>query len=282
LLPVQEEKLEETITALSGTATPWLLGIFFTLGSVVFFAALKNWREMKRSPYFFQRLQAGKRLQTYLSASFVLFLVAMGISAYSWQAPVDETVRMAILPNSKPVPQEEIVALPELIESVDAETADSYALESLDTSQLISVIDQPFVAPKLSLPSEYDQFESEIDLSSDTNLGALSFSTEVTDEYEAVSPRQIFAEGFYTLYATFTYEGMADGMVWAWVWRLDGDVLEGGNEEWVYGDEGPGYIFFAPEEGFEAGRYSLDVWVNGELMAQSAVVMNSASVSANN
>ncbi len=274
--------MEETITALSGTATPWLLGIFFTLGSVVFFAALKNWREMKRSPYFFQRLQAGKRLQTYLSASFVLFLVAMGISAYSWQAPVDETVRMAILPNSKPVPQEEIVALPELIESVDAEAADSYALESLDTSQLISVIDQPFVAPKLSLPSEYDQFESEIDLSSDTNLGTLSFSTEVTDEYEAVSPRQIFAEGFYTLYATFTYEGMADGMVWAWVWRLDGDVLEGGNEEWVYGDEGPGYIFFAPEEGFEAGRYSLDVWVNGELMAQSAVVMNSASVSANN
>ena len=54
---------------------------------------------------------------------------------------------------------------------------------------------------------------------SDTNLGTLSFSTEVTDEYEAVSPRQIFAEGFYTLYATFRYEGMEDGMVWSWVWR---------------------------------------------------------------
>jgi hypothetical protein len=279
-MPVQEEKLEETLTALAGTATPWLLGIFFALGSAVFFAALKNWREMKRSPYFFQRLQAGKRLQTYLSASFVLFLISMGVGAYSWQTPVDTTVRMAILPNSKPVLQTEEST--SLLERVDDAAADSYALESLDTTALISVIDQPFVATQLTLPSEYDRFEPQAELNSDTNLGTLSFSTEVTDDYEAVSPRQIFAEGFYTLYATFSYEGMEDGMVWAWVWRLDGAVVEGGNEVWAYGDEGPGYIYFAPEEGFDSGRYSLDVWVNGELMAQSAVVMNSASVSANN
>ena len=95
--------MEETLAALSGTATPWLLGIFFTLGLIVFLAAVKNWREMKRSPYFFQRLQAGKRLQTYLSASFVLFVVSMGVGAYSWQAPADTTVRMAVLPNSKPM-----------------------------------------------------------------------------------------------------------------------------------------------------------------------------------
>ena len=35
-------------------------------------------------------------------------------------------------------------------------------------------------------------------------------------------PRQLFAEGFYTLYATFDYEGLEDGMVWSWVWRHDG------------------------------------------------------------
>lgn len=275
--------MEETLAALSGTATPWLLGIFFTLGLIVFLAAVKNWREMKRSPYFFQRLQAGKRLQTYLSASFVLFVVAMGVGAYSWQAPADTTVRMAVLPNSKPMPEAEAVAasLPGIVEAVDANTSDTYALESLDT-QLISVIDQPFVAPKLTLPSQYNQIEPQVALNEDTNLGTLSFSTEVTDDYDAVSPRQIFAEGFYTLYATFSYEGMEDGMVWSWVWRHDGEIVEGGNEEWAYGDEGPGYIYLAPEEGFQAGRYALDIWVNDELMAQSAVVMNSASVSANN
>ena len=66
------------------------------------------------------------------------------------------------------------------------------------------------------------------------------------------------------------------------MWRRDGDVVEGGNEVWAYGQEGPGYIFFSPEEGFQAGQYSLDVWVNGELMAQSTAVMNNASISANN
>ena len=58
--------MEELLTSFSGTITPWLLGTFVTLSLIALFAAVKNWREMKRSPYFFQRLQAGKRLQTYL------------------------------------------------------------------------------------------------------------------------------------------------------------------------------------------------------------------------
>ena len=264
------------------------MGTFFTLGLVASLAASKSWRDMKRSPYFFQRLQAGKRLQTYLTASFALFLVTMAVGVYSWQVPEDTTVRKAILSYSKPIAEPaEYVELPSMLEVVEeseaAGTTAEFPLESpLLSDQLINIADQPLVAAKIDLPGAYDQFEPTVALDADSNLGTLSFSTNVTDEYEAVEPRTIFAEGFYTLYATFDYEGLEDGMVWSWVWRHDGEVVEGGNEVWAYGQEGPGYIFFSPEEGFQAGRYSLDIWVNGELMTQSTAVMNSASVSANN
>ena len=267
------------------------MGTFFALGLVASIVAGKNWREMKRSPYFFQRLQAGKRLQTYSSASLALFVIMMIVGFYSWQAPADTTVRSAIISNSKPIPEvEEIEEAPAVVEAVDESISTADALpfgadegDAPETNtQLITVADQPLVAEKITLPESYNRLESQVALNEESNLGTLSFSTEVSDEYEAVEPRQLFAEGFYTLYATFDYEALDDGMVWSWVWRRDGDVVEGGNEVWAYGQEGPGYIFFSPEEGFQAGQYSLDVWVNGELMAQSTAVMNNASISANN
>ena len=256
------------------------------LGLVASIAAGKSWREMKRSPYFFQRLQAGKRLQTYSSASLALFVITMAVGFYSWQEPADTTVRSAIISNSKPVPEiAEEVESPSIVEAVDESisTEAGFPLASDEvTNQLIAVADQPLIAAKIALPEDYDRFESQVALNDESNLGTLDFSTDVTEEYEAVDARQLFAEGTYTLYATFDYEGLDDGMVWSWIWRRDGEILEGGNEVWVYGQEGPGYIFFNPEEGFQAGQYSLDIWVNGELMAQSAVVMNNASISANN
>jgi len=282
--------LEEILANLSGTVSPWLMGTFFTLGLVASLAATKSWREMKRSPYFFQRLQAGKRLQTYLTASFALFFITMIVGFYSWQEPVDSSVRSAIISNSKPIPEIEEVE-EEAFPSIDETIVDeSISTEDRDialglaepNSQLITVLEQPLVATQLTLPETYDRLSPEAELQDNSNLGTLTFSTEVTDEYDAVDPRQIFAEGFYTLYATFDYEGLEDGMVWSWVWRHNGNVVEGGNEVWAYGQEGPGYIFFNPEEGFQAGQYSLDVWVNGELMAQSSAVMNNASISANN
>ncbi|UCC53330.1 MAG: hypothetical protein JSV68_05045 [Anaerolineaceae bacterium] len=277
--------MENILTSFSGTITPWLLGTFLTLSLIALFAAIINWREMKRSPYFFQRLQAGKRLQTYLSTSALLFLITMGVTGYAWQTPQDQTPRMAILTHSKASSAEQEVAnLSSLVETVEEEAATSaFQLEDTENpGQLIAVADQPFAAAYGSLPEEYDQFTPTAELNENSDLGVLTFSTDVTENYEAINPREIFAEGFYTLYATFSYDGLSDGMVWSWVWRHNGELLEGGNEVWQYGEEGPGYIYLNPEEGFDAGRYSLEVWVNGELMTQSSAVMNSVGVSTNN
>lgn len=226
---------------------------------------------MKRSPYFFMRQQAEKRLQTYMSTSLVLLFLTVGVAAYAWQAPADNISRVALLANAKP-PTQDVVKLMQ----DSPETADSVELVESLAAQATETV----VSSKPTLPEDFDKFEPTADLSENTELGSLLFSTEVTERYEPVDPNDIFAEGFYTIYATFEYEAMADGMEWAWVWRRNGEVLEGGNELWAYGEDGPGYIYLSPEEGFQNGEYTLDVWVNEELLTRSGVTINTAAAAA--
>lgn len=271
----------------SETIIPWLLGMLLLLSFLALLVAMKAWRDSKRSPYFFMRRQAGKRLQSYLSMSFVLMLLAAAVGTYGWQTPEDMTLRTAILSNSKPVQADvqEMIAQAEAereAAAAEAETETAASTERVSTSLTDLLLDGTAANRPPALPPQFDQFEPTVELAETTELGEVALSTEVTDDYTAVNPSRIFAEGSYTLYATFSYEEMADGMAWAWVWWHNGEVVDGGNELWQYGDSGPGYIYLNPEEGFGEGQYSLEIWVNGELLGQAAATMNNAAISAGN
>ncbi|WP_420641346.1 hypothetical protein [Candidatus Leptofilum sp.] len=239
---------------------------------------------MKRSPYFFMRLQAEKRLQTYSFASLGLLAAATLFAFYALRPPVDNTPLVAVLTNAKPV-SEEVAAL-----AIQDRTAVEFTPETAVTSQIISTSnDQLFltdpdslVQARLELPEQFDRFDPKVELDEATALGDISFSTKINDDYEAVDATNIFAVGSYTVYATFSYDGMADGMVWSWVWRHDGEVVAGGNEYWEHGTDGPGYIFYNPEEGFRAGEYTLEVWVNGEQLTRSNLRMTGSALSTGN
>lgn len=258
---------------------PWLVGVPLILSFVALLLSMKQWRDMKRSPYFFMRQQAGKRLQSYLSISFVLLFAAAGIGFYGYREPVDTTVRMVVLSNTKPADNE----VREIVAAKVSEKA-AAAAETTSGGAIADILlgGEAAAALRPQLPEAFDRFEPEADLQPGTELAELTLSTEVTDDYDPVQPGRVFAEGFYTLYATFDYVQMADGMEWAWVWRHNGEVVDGGNELWNYGEEGPGYIYLSPEEGFQEGSYSLEVWVNGELLGQAAATMNDAAVAAGN
>jgi len=262
------------------TIVPWVLGTLLFLTLLMLISSIKSWRDMKQSPYFFMRRQAEKRLQTYSSISLVLMFLTVAVVVYGWQPTKTETLRVALLPNSKP-PQEDVIALLENRPTavVDVETAVSDAIPVAEALRL-----NGGSAEQLDpvLPTEYNQFSPTADLNPDTALGSIAFSTDVTDSYEPLDPAKIFPEGYYTIFATFTYKAMSDGMEWAWVWRHNGQVVDGGNELWQYGNDGPGYIYFGPEDGFQRGDYTLEVWVNGELMTSSTATMNTAAVSAGN
>lgn len=269
---------------LSGTILPWILGVLLVLGSLALLASLKLWRDSKRSPYFFMRQQATRRMQSYLSVFIVLMLMAIGIGAYGWRPPEDATMRMALMTRAKPAPQaiRELMEQPSAVEL--ARTATTTPTNVVQSGGIANILLNADEAASFSteLPAAYDRVKPMVELNKGTNLGTVIFSSTVTDEYKAINPTSLFGQGFYTLYATFQYGDMADGMAWSWVWRHNGKVIDGGNELWAYGDEGPGYIYLRPEEGFGEGRYTLEIWVNGKLLGQASATMNDAAISAGN
>lgn len=273
---------------------PWLLGSFGLLIVFTMTQAGKAWRARKHAPYFFMRRHAERRLKSYSAMSGV-FAICMGVSAFfMFRQPVDTTSRMVIITNAKPIDNgaDVVNAIPidEIAITVyDAPTSvEISALEAVpsleDDEEVARSIPAPIdltdaiageslIASAPTLPSEYNQLDPLADLLPATSFTSFTFSTEIDDDYEPVSPSLIFGEGFFTVYATFFYEQMVDGLEWAWVWRYNGDVVNGGNELWAYGDEGPGWVYYQPPEGFNAGEYSLEVWVNGELFGQSTIAV---------
>jgi hypothetical protein len=274
---------------LNGTIVPWVLGTLIILVLLSTVNVIKAWRDLKRSPYFFLRRQAEKRLQNYSLSSFGFILVALFVGTYAWQAPQDTTFRSVLLNNDKPPKTEVSDAVAAVAKAAEAELMAEEAQLDLpaasirfaNPTEVVSTTDA-VAAEEVGLPSEFDQLEPSADLNINTNLSPLLFSTEVTSDYEAINPGRIFPEGFFTIYATFAYEEMTDGMEWAWVWRHNGKVVSGGNELWNYGDDGPGYVYLNPEEGFQAGEYKVEVWVNSELLTSSTLVINNAAISAGN
>ncbi len=290
------------------TIIPWILGGLAILVTISATMTLRFWRESKRSPYYFLRRQAEQNMQTYSLATIGLFVTSVFVGTYAWQGPQENVSRVALISNTKPIPVvEEAVFEEELVEEeapsqVVVVSGASYseillnlAAQQDDLPQISSNNDSNS-APSISniaggetaavqatptLPEEFDQFEPEVQMAEGTDIGALSFSNDVDDELNAISPRRLFTEGYFTLYATFAYNEMADGMEWAWVWRRDGEVISGGNELWNYGDNGPGYVFLNPQEGFQPGQYTVEIWVNGELMSQSNLFVTT-DVAANN
>ncbi|MCP4418044.1 MAG: hypothetical protein GY805_15585 [Chloroflexi bacterium] len=240
---------------------------------------------MKSSPYFFMRLQAEKRLQSYSFASLGLLAVTAIFVIYVLHPPVDNTPLVAVLTNSKPI-SDEVVALAE-----NNIAAVEFVAETADTSQIVSTVGSEsfiladadaLVQSTLQLPEQFSRLDPKVNLNENTELGSIDFSTKIDNDYQSLDPTTIFAVGSYTVFATFSYDGMADGMAWSWVWRHDGEVVEGGNELWAYGQDGPGYIYYNPDEGFRAGEYTLDVWVNGELFTSSNMQMTGSALSSGN
>lgn len=267
----------------NGATLPWLLGLF---GVLVLFTLAKiydAWRQSKRSPYFFLRQQAEKRLQGYFWALVALIVMGAGTMAYTSHKPQDNILRMALLAQAKPV--EAADRIPVL--AFDDETPESFTFNTIDERlSATTAVSSPLTLPSdrtlpegltLSpvLPEDFDTVEPTAELRPETTITPLVFSTEMDDSYKPVAPRRVFGEGFFTIYATFDYDQMVEGMAWSWIWRRNGDVVNGGNELWAYGEDGPGWIYYEPPEGFQPGDYTLELWVNGELFQRAGLTIES-------
>lgn len=271
-------------TFVNGTTLPWLYGLFGILVLFTVVRIISAWRQSKRSSYFFLRQQAEKRLQGYFWALVALLVLGGGTVAYTNQEPADNAVRVAVLAQAKPVEAADEIPVLAFNEESESFTHNSNAVTSAvsSTTPVSAAIGLPTdrtlpdgLTLSPMLPEEFNSVEPQEELLPDTTITPLVFSTEIDNDYKPVSPRQVFGEGFYTIYATFDYDYMVEGMAWSWIWRRNGEIVNGGNELWAYGEDGPGWIYYEPPEGFAPGDYTLEVWVNGELFQRAGLTVES-------
>ena len=215
-------------TRLAGSILPWLLGVLLLLDVALLLIAARSWREAKKSPYFFLRQQAAKSMRRNLGAGLVLILVTAFAGVVAWQTPNRVSAQFAPLSYAKPLPQ--VAQIPEEPTSLDVASPESVEINfsSDGTLSALPELSDPLLRPQL--PETFNLEEPTAELKDDTGIGRISFSTDISSDYQAVNPVRRFSEGFFTLYATFAYEQMADGMTWSWVWKHNGTIIEGENE----------------------------------------------------
>ncbi len=217
-----------------------------------------------------------------MASIMLIVLIAIG-SIYAWRTPEDIVPQLAVLQNAKPTPatvasdisNDDVVveASPETVtinlapEDVILPEVSDENVESLIPETEAGTVPEPVLEDSASKSS--------------VKIGPIAFSTDITSDYQAIDPGQRFTEGFFTLYATFNYEGMNDVSTWSWLWKRNGQAIDGGEQQWSYGVNGPGYVYFQPEEGFQLGEHSLELWVGDQLMSQSYFSI-SEGVSASN
>jgi hypothetical protein len=267
-----------------GTILSWIITGLVLLLLLAISVTVKAWRQAKSSPYFFLRQQALQRMRHSMAVTLVLTVAAFGTAAYGWQPPRDNTPRYALIANAKPFVVTFNLDNADNIEvgvRVPAAVAIDYAGSGLAPDMITDDLFIPGDRLTPILPDEYNTIASRAVALPTTSLGSIDFSTAVDSRYQAIDPTRRFLEGRFTIYATFHYEDMVDGASWSWVWRRNNQVLSGGNALWKDGRSGPGYIYYNPKEGFLPGEYSLDVWVDGNLMT-SANLLVAPGISAGN
>jgi hypothetical protein len=263
----------------TGTITPWLLGALTVLFLIAVAITAKSWREAKCSPYFFLRRQAMQRMQSYSLLSIALLFITLITAAYTWQKPADPVLRTALIAYAKPNIDSLSQNQAPLASLVDLEMASSVIFVRFPEAGLLDGLGidvestTPLAQDTRTVPENFNRVQPTTPLREDTQLGSVAFSMQIDNKYEALNPNNQFGEGFFKLYATFRYDAMENGMSWAWVWRHNGTVVDGDNQLWTYGSDGPGFIYFQPEDGFKPGEYTLQVWVNSQLLTQAAVII---------
>lgn len=237
----------------------------------------KSILDAQRAYYHFQRRNAIERIQNYIITNLILVFLSAGVFIYGAAPQIINELSTQPIANAKPAK-----VIPELrptraIASTSQQSSDNSTLTqraNAPTARTITGEEIAALAPEEIipiLPDSFSKLKPESQLNDDAKVAELTFSSDINDAYLPVQPSEEFTEGsISTVYATFDYRSLENGNTWAWIWRQDGEIIGGGEKHWDYGNNGPGYVFMSPTTGIDKGDYSLEMWLNGELVAENS------------
>ena len=91
-------------------------------------------------------------------------------------------------------------------------------------------------------------------------------STGVEVNSTPINPGDSFPVGQTALYVSFRYTNMVDGVLWRHAWLRDGALYGGATMVWEWGERGRTVFYLRPEDGFEPGRYEVQVYLEDEVV----------------
>ncbi len=215
-------------------------------------ALVLQWREARHAPFFLLRYEAAKRVRR-LFVLIIILAIGMGITAW---LTVQEFRQSAGAP-AQPAPTPAVSPSPTL---AAVEEAGTRPAPSPTHTRPPLITPTPTAAPARSPTTPPG-----------ASFTFITFALGVTESREPVMPGQTFSLPLERpVYAFFRFAEMQNGVPWKVVWRKGAVELAADVFQWEWGRYGTAYVFFLPPGGFEAGIYSLRLYIDEELQFEAS------------
>ncbi|MDA1330424.1 MAG: hypothetical protein O3B43_05105 [Chloroflexi bacterium] len=233
--------------------TATIVALFFGLYSL-----WRGWSRVRSSgdlPYFRlhqQRLLSGWQL---VVLAFLL-LGAAGWLRFFGETTVYRIFPVTVTPSLTPTPS--ITPSPTLSPTLTLTPSETPTLEFTLTPSLTPIPQMPLSILAL--------FESTIDSAPDAVFSPLAFSQGLNfTTYQAVNPGTVFQNPVGSMYTTFSYDQMINGVQWTALWYRLGDLVHFESLVWDGGTGGLGFSEWIPDaEEWDPGIYQVQIFVGTE------------------
>ncbi|MEM6284701.1 MAG: hypothetical protein AAF787_21105 [Chloroflexota bacterium] len=98
------------------------------------------------------------------------------------------------------------------------------------------------------------------------SIEIISASDSIDSAIPAQVATRIFQPGSKRLYFYVAYDGMDNGLKWSRILYRDGAPVGGGAYVWSLGEDGESYFVFSNQDGFDAGRYEVRLFLNNRII----------------
>ncbi len=101
----------------------------------------------------------------------------------------------------------------------------------------------------------------------------LVFSSQVSADGRPINPAALLPSGGKTIYATFDFQGMKNGLQWSQVWTMNGKPVVQQPGQWSDGAQGRKTVSLSNRDGLPDATYQLIITVGNQVVLQGEVVV---------
>ncbi|MEW6716266.1 MAG: hypothetical protein AB1345_02000 [Chloroflexota bacterium] len=135
----------------------------------------------------------------------------------------------------------------------------------------------PTPTPHLPLAIEI-QFTSIITPNPNSVFSPIQFSQSLDSSLQPLNPQQVFQNPIQHIYATYTYDGMIEGVQWTILWYRNGELIHYQTMPWDGGTGGYGYSDWNPPANeWIPGEYEVQIFVGTEWMVVGSFIVEGES-----